>query len=375
MRFIPRVIFPLMGVALLLTGCGGAQSSPSDTPSGDPSVVETSAPPALEESTPTPTPEPTPTWIVATPADERPFSVPRPLARVMQSGDEGQDVQELQIRLRQARYLAVVDTTTRFGEQTRQAVVAFQTAAGLPASGVVDQATWDALLPLTHDPTEAEYANTDTGPWYVGPMHEGFIKELQHRLSQIGFYAAAVHGLYDQATADAISAYRHSVGLSPSGVMDERAFVKLKAQTRNPAYNELFDAPPARGEQQQALDERCLTGTVICISKQQRLLSFVRDGQVVFTRESRFGRPGYETPVGDYRIWYKNWETVSDIFGERTPMPYALFFNQDIAVHFSDNFADAGYEGGSHGCSQLRDYQAIKWLYDQVEVGTRVIVY
>ena len=70
-----------------------------------------------------------------------------------------------------------------------------------------------------------------------------------------------------------------------------------------------------------------------------------------------------------------NNETVSVIFGERTPMPYAIFYHGDVAIHFSDNFADIGYEGGSHGCSQLDDYQVAKWLYEQMQVGDRVVVY
>ena len=41
----------------------------------------------------------------------------------------------------------------------------------------------------------------------------------------------------------------------------------------------------------------------------------------------------------------------------------------------SQDFADKGYGGGSHGCSQLRDYQVAKWLYEQVKVGDRVVVY
>lgn len=46
-----------------------------------------------------------------------------------------------------------------------------------------------------------------------------------------------------------------------------------------------------------------------------------------------------------------------------------------MAVHFSNDFAENGYNGGSHGCSQLDDYQAAKWLYEQVAVGDRVVVY
>jgi len=70
-----------------------------------------------------------------------------------------------------------------------------------------------------------------------------------------------------------------------------------------------------------------------------------------------------------------NKDTVSSIFGERTPMPYAIFYHGNVAIHFSDDFADNGYASGSHGCSQIRDYQAAKWLYEQVKVGDRVVVY
>ena len=104
-------------------------------------------------------------------------------------------------------------------------------------------------------------------------------------------------------------------------------------------------------------------------------MSLVVDGQIQFTRPARFARPGYESPVGEFRVWYMNNETVSSIFGERTPMPYAIFYNGDAAIHFSDDFADNGYASGSHGCSQLKDYQVAKWLYEQMQVGDRIVVY
>ena len=116
-------------------------------------------------------------------------------------------------------------------------------------------------------------------------------------------------------------------------------------------------------------------GKVVCISRQQRRMSYVVDGKVRFTREARFARPGWESPMGEFRIWYMNADTVSKIFGERTPMPYAIFYQGNVAIHYSQDFSDKGYESGSHGCSQLRDYQVAKWLYEQVKVGDRVVVY
>ena len=104
-------------------------------------------------------------------------------------------------------------------------------------------------------------------------------------------------------------------------------------------------------------------------------MSLVVDGQILLTREARFAAPGWESPTGEYNVWYMDADEVSHIFGERTPMPYAIYYNRDIAIHFSDNFADYGYEGGSHGCTQSYDYQAMKWLFEQTNVGDRVIVY
>ncbi len=197
---------------------------------------------------------------------------------------------------------------------------------------------------------------------------------MQHRLRQVGLYQGAVDGTFNDSTRRAIEAWRVRMGLPVSEVMDERTWALLIRRTRNPRYAELFDASPASTLVQE-LDPRCATGKVVCVSKQQRKMSYVVDGKVHFTREARFSRPGWDSPEGEFRIWYMNSDTVSKIFGERTPMPYAIFYEGNVAIHYSQDFADQGYEGGSHGCSQLRDYQVAKWLYEQLKVGDRVVVY
>lgn len=57
------------------------------------------------------------------------------------------------------------------------------------------------------------------------------------------------------------------------------------------------------------------------------------------------------------------------------PMLYAIFHDGNATIHYSQNFADKGGAGGSHGCSQLRNCQVAKWLYEQLKVGDRVVVY
>lgn len=303
-----------------------------------------------------------------------PLATADPLGPPLRYRSQSPRVRELQVRLRHAKFLAVYDVEDRFGMLTRDAVLKLQRASRLPATGVVDQATWDALLARSRRPTEAELNNVDVGAWFVSPAQPGYTMELQHRLRQLGLYQGATHGSFDAATRQGIEAWRKRLGLPASEVMDERSWAQLIARTRNPRYADLFDAPPA-SRLAQDLDPRCANGKVVCISKQQRKMSFVVDGKVHFTREARFAMPGWDSPEGEFRIWHKNSDTVSKIFGERTPMPYAIFYQGNVAVHYSQDFADKGYDSGSHGCSQLRDYQVAKWLYEQVKLGDRVVVY
>ena len=303
-----------------------------------------------------------------------PAGAPAPLAQELRYRMTSPQVRELQVRLRSAKYLALYDVDDRFGMVTREAVVKFQRDSGLKPTGTVNPQTWSALLARTRAPTEAELNNTDIGSWFVAPDQTGYMMELQHRLRQVGLYQGALDGSFNTTTRRAIEAWRERIGLPASEVMDERTWTPLIRRTRTPRYADLFNAQPTSTLVQE-LDPRCATGKVVCVSKNQRKMSYVVDGKVRFTREARFSGPGWDSPEGEFRIWYMNSDTVSKIFGERTPMPYAIFYDGNVAIHYSQDFADKGYEGGSHGCSQLRDYQVAKWLYEQLKVGDRVVVY
>lgn len=304
----------------------------------------------------------------------RPFSAPAPLAQELRHKMQAPLVRELQIRLRHAKYLAQYDAHERFDGRTREALRKFQKDHALPVTGVLDQGSWNALRAVSHEPTAAELDNSDVGPWFVNPGQLGYVLELQHRLRQTGHYSGPLDGALSPATRTAIAAFRTSVGLPASTVMDERTWARLLPRSRSPRYAQLFNAPP-ESDETQILDPRCEQGKVVCISRAQKKMSLVVDGRILFTRAARFARPGWESPEGAYRIWYMNRDTISTIFGERTPMPYAIFYDGNVAIHFSDDFDQIGYEGGSHGCSQLRDYQVAHWLYEQVKVGDKVVVY
>ena len=121
------------------------------------------------------------------------------------------------------------------------------------------------------------------------------------------------------------------------------------------------------------LDPRCMSGRVLCASKSQRKLRWVIDGKVVATMDARFGRRGYPTREGTFKVYRKSRNHVSGIYG--TAMPWAMFFSGGQAVHYSSNFARVGWSGGSAGCINIRDARTLNRVYGQVRTGDKVVVY
>lgn len=121
------------------------------------------------------------------------------------------------------------------------------------------------------------------------------------------------------------------------------------------------------------LDSRCLTGRAICISKKERKLRWVVDGQIRMTLDVRFGSELTPTRNGAFKINWKSRNHVSSIY--HTPMPFAMFFSGGQAIHYSSDFARRGYNGASHGCVNVRDHASIAKLFDLARTGDKVIVY
>ena len=138
---------------------------------------------------------------------------------------------------------------------------------------------------------------------------------------------------------------------------------------RQPTKAELFNIVPPGP----ALDPRCTTGRALCVDKSSRSLRWVVDGVVLRTVEVRFGSDELPTREGAFAVFRKSRDHVSSLYD--TPMPFAMFFSGGQAVHYSPDFAANGYNGASHGCVNVRDRAAVAWLFDQVRLGDKVIVY
>ena len=103
-------------------------------------------------------------------------------SRVLQYGDEGEDVLELQTRLQELKYYTG-NLSGRYREGTREAVRTFQGDYGLEKTGIADPATQSRIY-------SARYRSLRYGA-------EGEeVRNLQTRLMELGYYKGKISGNY-----------------------------------------------------------------------------------------------------------------------------------------------------------------------------------
>jgi peptidoglycan hydrolase-like protein with peptidoglycan-binding domain len=356
-------VVALVSAALLLTGCG---SGGGDDTAGDDKQ------PVVSESTPTPTPE------VTEPEDEleeEPEEPEEPAEQIRyEPGDDSDEVRELQARLAQAEVFKAKPTGF-YGDVTTGAVAAYQEAhEELEVSGIVYDSTWALLTGETTEPTEKELYPKEQIMGYGD--NNAQVRELQARLKQLGHFGENPTGYYGNVTTAAVESYQGSAGLEVSGTVYEDTWAALTAATKKPTKDELevpAEVPEVPKETPDGLDERCMTGRALCISKTTNTLSWVVDGEVKLTLDVRFGAEGYETREGKFTVYWKSRDHHSTIYD--SPMPLAMFFDGGQAVHYSENFRQNGYEGGSYGCVNVRDRDSLEWLFDEVREGDTLVVH
>ena len=214
------------------------------------------------------------------------------------------------------------------------------------------------------------------GPTLYGPGDEGSeVREIQARLRQIAWFYGDVTDFYGDQTETAVAGFQVKRGIPSTGAVDQRTLDLLHGMTTEPTSDELnnVEPEPVTTDTGAPLDPRCMTGRVMCVDKSSSSLRWVVDGEVQMTLDARFGGNGYFTREGQFSVFYKSRDHVSSLY--ETSMPFAMFFSGGQAVHYSPDFAAVGYSGASHGCVNIRDYDSIAWLYDQVQIGDDVVVY
>ncbi|MBA2477422.1 MAG: murein L,D-transpeptidase [Sporichthyaceae bacterium] len=209
----------------------------------------------------------------------------------------------------------------------------------------------------------------------IGASSE-MVRELQVRLGHLDYFGATVTGYFGNVTKAAVSSYQEANGAQVTGELYPDLWAVLQSETPTPTDEELYPPPPEVEPpvvDPGTLDARCMTGRALCVDKSDSALRWVVNGRVVMEMDARFGSSEFPTREGQFNVYWKSRDHVSSLY--ESEMPYAMFFSGGQAVHYSGDFAAVGYDGASHGCVNIRDRDGIAWLFDQVNVGDRVVVY
>ncbi|MBG6094656.1 L,D-transpeptidase family protein [Nocardioides luteus] len=151
MKMVKRAMIAGALAALLATTFAACATEPAAAPEASASTAPSSSAASPSTSaTPTPTPS----------AKPKPKPKPAPTSgpRLFGKGDSGDDVRDLQARLKQIGWFNA-GVTGFYGNVTTEAVSGFQAKRGIAVTGFVDQTTLDRLHAMTREPTEAELTN------------------------------------------------------------------------------------------------------------------------------------------------------------------------------------------------------------------------
>jgi peptidoglycan endopeptidase LytE len=127
-------------------------------------------------------------------------------------GMSSPQVKELQRLLKEKGFFTYPTATGYFGTITEQAVKAFQASVRLPATGIVDDATYAKLKEAAIGAAEMKIGSRGNN-----------VKVLQQNLKLLGYFKyPEITGYYGVITQDAVKRFQQNNGLSATGVADAR---------------------------------------------------------------------------------------------------------------------------------------------------------
>lgn len=165
--------------------------------------------------------------------------------------EPSKEVYELQYMLRKIAQITgeppLINPDGVYGEDTREAVRAFQAQSGLPKTGEVNKATWDAIFEKYK---ESIYMVSRAEPIYPFPSNSytsqsgersDIIVLIQLILSALAvvyddFEDIVISGENDEVTREALKRFQGYNGLPQTGVLDKRTW-DAAAKSFNAYYN------------------------------------------------------------------------------------------------------------------------------------------
>lgn len=146
--------------------------------------------------------------------------------RNLAPGDEGEAVRDLQHRLGSLGFESSPSETGTYGEATKAAVRAFQTARGLRVDGICGRQTWSGLV-------EAGYRLGDRLLYHRTPMLRGDdVVELQEKLNALGFDAGRGDGIFGPRTAEALRDFQRNVAAVADAICGPESIAALERLSR-----------------------------------------------------------------------------------------------------------------------------------------------
>lgn len=179
-------------------------------------------------------------------------------ATLLRLGSRGQEVREMQQKLKEYGYLSgAVDGI--FGKQTLEAVKKFQAANGLAVDGIAGPNTLNKLYQKT-----ATSPNNNSGSrggesapisrlLKVGSRGED-VRTLQNQLNALGFSAGKADGIFGSATRNAVINFQRSRGLAADGIVGPATVAAINAalnqsgKDEDKPGNDDKDNPTDRGD-------------------------------------------------------------------------------------------------------------------------------
>ncbi|WP_273831829.1 peptidoglycan-binding protein [Guptibacillus sedimenti] len=153
-------------------------------------------------------------------------SAPAKSSSTLTVGDRGQSVTSIQSTLKSKGYYNY-NVDGIFGPITEKAVKQFQSANGLSVSGVVDQATENALNAAE---AKQEAPSSTDGVLKTGSRGSE-VTSVQQQLKNKGFYNYNVDGIFGPITEKAVKKFQSANGLSQTGVIDSQTKTKLSSSS------------------------------------------------------------------------------------------------------------------------------------------------
>ena len=146
-------------------------------------------------------------------------------SNVLSMGSRGEAVKSLQQKLIALGYLSG-SADGIFGQNTQKAVIAFQSAKGLTASGTADTATLNALSSASTSSSTGTSGTSTSTSNEASLLKKGdsgeAVKTLQQNLISLGYLTGEVDGQFGSATKSAVTAFQAASGLRTDGQAGEK---------------------------------------------------------------------------------------------------------------------------------------------------------